>query len=124
MPFRTLRGGGRQVLRGVPLPTRGPPPSPPHPPPPGAPPWLCPPPLQLLTHVSPPLDPPLPPPLPPPAAVLQVLEFESNYLDALPSAEMYERSYMHRDEITHVVVRQPPTASRHSRSQSRSRHQG
>lgn len=37
----------------------------------------------------------------------QVLAFESNYLDALPSAEMYERSYMHRDEIHHIVVRPP-----------------
>jgi hypothetical protein len=35
---------------------------------------------------------------------MQVLAFESNYLEALPSAEMYERSYMHRDEIHHVVV--------------------
>lgn len=26
------------------------------------------------------------------------------YLEALPSAEMYERSYMHRDTITHVAV--------------------
>lgn len=34
----------------------------------------------------------------------QVLEFEAAYLRALPSAAMYERSYMHRDTITHVVV--------------------
>uniref|UniRef100_A0A3B4AVD7 Uncharacterized protein n=1 Tax=Periophthalmus magnuspinnatus TaxID=409849 RepID=A0A3B4AVD7_9GOBI len=31
------------------------------------------------------------------------LEFESVYLDNLPSAAMYERSYMHRDVITHIV---------------------
>uniref|UniRef100_A0A8C2XW80 peptidylprolyl isomerase n=1 Tax=Capra hircus TaxID=9925 RepID=A0A8C2XW80_CAPHI len=33
----------------------------------------------------------------------KVLEFEKVYLDNLPSASMYERSYMHRDVITHVV---------------------
>uniref|UniRef100_A0A2K5IMM4 peptidylprolyl isomerase n=1 Tax=Colobus angolensis palliatus TaxID=336983 RepID=A0A2K5IMM4_COLAP len=33
----------------------------------------------------------------------KVLEFERVYLDNLPSASMYERSYMHRDVITHVV---------------------
>lgn len=32
-----------------------------------------------------------------------VLEFERVYLDNLPSAAMYERSYMHRDVITHIV---------------------
>ncbi len=36
--------------------------------------------------------------------VLQVLDFEQQYLDALPSGQMYERSYMHRDTVTHVVV--------------------
>ena len=35
---------------------------------------------------------------------LAVLEFEKVYVDNLPSAEMYEKSYMHRDVITHVVV--------------------
>lgn len=34
----------------------------------------------------------------------KVLEFESLYLENLPSSETYERSYMHRDVITHVVV--------------------
>ena len=34
----------------------------------------------------------------------QVLEHEQMYLEALPNAEMYERSYMHRDTITHVAV--------------------
>ncbi|XP_028661304.1 peptidylprolyl isomerase domain and WD repeat-containing protein 1 isoform X1 [Erpetoichthys calabaricus] len=33
----------------------------------------------------------------------RVLEFERVYLDNLPSAAMYERSYMHRDVITHIV---------------------
>lgn len=32
-----------------------------------------------------------------------VLEFEHVYLENLPSASMYERSYMHRDVITHVA---------------------
>ncbi|KAF2300786.1 hypothetical protein GH714_015769 [Hevea brasiliensis] len=32
------------------------------------------------------------------------LQFEQAYLDALPSANMYERSYMHRDVVTHVAV--------------------
>ncbi|XP_065834118.1 peptidylprolyl isomerase domain and WD repeat-containing protein 1-like [Oscarella lobularis] len=34
----------------------------------------------------------------------KVLEFEKTYLDALPTAKMYEISYMHRDVITHVEV--------------------
>ena len=37
---------------------------------------------------------------------LQVLEHEQIYLDALPSAQMYERSYMHRDVVTHVLTAQ------------------
>jgi peptidylprolyl isomerase domain and WD repeat-containing protein 1 len=41
---------------------------------------------------------------------LQVLEHEHVYLDTLPSAEMYEKSFMHRDVITHVV--RPRTRSR------------
>jgi len=32
------------------------------------------------------------------------LKHELLYLDNLPSAESYERSYMHRDVITHIVV--------------------
>ncbi|KAL6202469.1 hypothetical protein ACLB2K_026177 [Fragaria x ananassa] len=32
------------------------------------------------------------------------LQFEQAYLDALPSALMYEKSYMHRDVVTHVAV--------------------
>lgn len=39
-------------------------------------------------------------------AFLQVLEHEKVYLEALPSAAMYERSYMHRDQITQVAVAQ------------------
>eukprot|EP01099_Mayorella_cantabrigiensis_P005333 TRINITY_DN4223_c0_g1_i1.p1 TRINITY_DN4223_c0_g1~~TRINITY_DN4223_c0_g1_i1.p1 ORF type:complete len:663 (+),score=156.82 TRINITY_DN4223_c0_g1_i1:65-1990(+) len=32
------------------------------------------------------------------------LKFESLYLSALPSAELYEKSYMHRDVVTHLAV--------------------
>lgn len=32
------------------------------------------------------------------------LQFEQAFLDALPSANMYEKSYMHRDVVTHVAV--------------------
>ncbi|XP_078447411.1 cyclophilin71 [Wolffia australiana] len=32
------------------------------------------------------------------------LQFEQAYLDALPCAHMYEKSYMHRDVVTHVAV--------------------
>ncbi|QCE09438.1 hypothetical protein DEO72_LG10g657 [Vigna unguiculata] len=32
------------------------------------------------------------------------LQFEQAYLNALPSANMYEKSYMHRDVVTHVAV--------------------
>jgi len=42
--------------------------------------------------------------MPPKPKKQKVLEFESVYLDCLPNAEMYERSYMHRDTVTHVVV--------------------
>ncbi|CAG9770960.1 unnamed protein product [Ceutorhynchus assimilis] len=34
----------------------------------------------------------------------KVLPFERLYLDNLPSAESYEKSYMHRDIVTHTVV--------------------
>ncbi|KAG7301740.1 Peptidylprolyl isomerase domain and WD repeat containing protein 1 [Plutella xylostella] len=34
----------------------------------------------------------------------KVLEFESLYIENLPSSETYERSYMHRDVVTHIVV--------------------
>jgi len=33
-----------------------------------------------------------------------VLEFESVYLDELPHCTQYERSFMHRDVISHVLV--------------------
>ncbi|XP_052198209.1 peptidyl-prolyl cis-trans isomerase CYP71 isoform X2 [Diospyros lotus] len=32
------------------------------------------------------------------------LQFEQAYLDSLPSVNMYEKSYMHRDVVTHVAV--------------------
>ncbi|KAG1331665.1 peptidyl-prolyl cis-trans isomerase CYP71 [Cocos nucifera] len=32
------------------------------------------------------------------------LQFEQAFLDALPCAHMYEKSYMHRDVVTHVAV--------------------
>ena len=32
------------------------------------------------------------------------LEFQEQYLNALPLADMYEKSYMHRDNVTHVAV--------------------
>ena len=35
---------------------------------------------------------------------LQTLDFEQQYLDALPSANMYEKSYMHRDTVNNVAV--------------------
>ncbi|KZS04680.1 peptidylprolyl isomerase domain and WD repeat-containing protein 1 [Daphnia magna] len=34
----------------------------------------------------------------------KVLEFEDLYLDNLPNVEMYERSFMHRDIVTHLVT--------------------
>ncbi|KAJ9188701.1 hypothetical protein P3X46_000071 [Hevea brasiliensis] len=40
----------------------------------------------------------------PKARAKRPLQFEQAYLDALPSANMYERSYMHRDVVTHVAV--------------------
>lgn len=36
---------------------------------------------------------------------VQVLEFEQQYLVTLPSAQMYERSFMHRDTVNNVAVR-------------------
>lgn len=43
-------------------------------------------------------------PMPPKSKKRKVLQFEQQYLDALPNAQMYEKSYMHRDTITHVVA--------------------
>eukprot|EP01050_Picozoa_sp_SAG11_P041704 SAG11_NODE_18829_length_480_cov_0.947507_1_plen_107_part_01 len=34
----------------------------------------------------------------------KALEFERLYLDALPSCEMYEKSYMHRGDVTDILV--------------------
>ena len=38
------------------------------------------------------------------AYLAQRLDNEQEFLHALPSAEMYERSYMHRDTVTHTVM--------------------
>jgi peptidylprolyl isomerase domain and WD repeat-containing protein 1 len=35
---------------------------------------------------------------------VQKLDHEQEYLHALPCAAMYERSYMHRDVVTHAAV--------------------
>ncbi|KAK9734540.1 hypothetical protein RND81_04G146600 [Saponaria officinalis] len=44
-------------------------------------------------------------PVPPPQRrPKRPLQFEQAYLDALPSANMYEKSYMHREMVTHVAV--------------------
>lgn len=32
------------------------------------------------------------------------MEFEKLYLENLPNTECYEKSYMHRDALTHVLV--------------------
>jgi len=42
--------------------------------------------------------------LPPPEKKNKKLEFEQTYLKNLPCTESYEKSYMHRDTITHVDV--------------------
>ena len=34
---------------------------------------------------------------------LAALAYEQVYLENLPNAQMYERSYMHRDVITHTI---------------------
>ncbi|KAG4074671.1 hypothetical protein HA402_004542 [Bradysia odoriphaga] len=39
-----------------------------------------------------------------PAKKKKVLHYEKLYLENLPSSECYEKSYMHRDVITHIVV--------------------
>ncbi|XP_065868079.1 peptidyl-prolyl cis-trans isomerase CYP71 isoform X1 [Euphorbia lathyris] len=40
----------------------------------------------------------------PKARAKRPLQFEHAYLDSLPSANMYEKSYMHRDVVSHVAV--------------------
>ncbi|KAJ8568460.1 hypothetical protein K7X08_027993 [Anisodus acutangulus] len=40
----------------------------------------------------------------PRALAKRPLQFEQAYLDSLPSANLYEKSYMHRDVVTHVAV--------------------
>ncbi len=44
------------------------------------------------------------PAAPPPKKKPKVLPHEKMYLDAMPDGEMYERSYMHRDVVTHLLV--------------------
>ncbi|KAJ6632608.1 Peptidylprolyl isomerase domain and WD repeat-containing protein 1 [Pseudolycoriella hygida] len=39
-----------------------------------------------------------------PAKKKKVLHYEKLYLENLPNSECYEKSYMHRDVITHIVV--------------------
>jgi peptidylprolyl isomerase domain and WD repeat-containing protein 1 len=43
-------------------------------------------------------------PAPPKAKKRRVLEYEQQYLQALPLAQMYEKSYMHRDAVVQVAV--------------------
>lgn len=33
-----------------------------------------------------------------------VLEYENLYLENLPMCDTYEKSYMHRDVITHIII--------------------
>lgn len=40
------------------------------------------------------------------ALVYLVLQFEETYLRNIPTAEAYEKSFMHRDVVTHVVCTQ------------------
>ena len=35
---------------------------------------------------------------------MQIVLHEAAFLEALPSAGMYERSFMHRDTVTHAAV--------------------
>ncbi|CAI5742053.1 unnamed protein product [Hyaloperonospora brassicae] len=49
-------------------------------------------------------DGPAPLPLPPVAKKHKKLRFEATYVANLPSAAMYERSYMHRATVSHVLV--------------------
>lgn len=37
----------------------------------------------------------------------RTLKFEAIYIDQLPSSDVYEFSYMHRDIVTHIVVSKP-----------------
>ncbi|KAF1779253.1 Cyclophilin-like domain [Phytophthora cactorum] len=47
---------------------------------------------------------PMPMPAPPPKKKAKKLPFEATYLKNLPSAAMYERSFMHRATVSHVLV--------------------
>ena len=42
----------------------------------------------------------------PKAKKRKTLQFEEQYLQSLPLSDMYEKSYMHRDTVTHVAVAQ------------------
>lgn len=44
----------------------------------------------------------------PPKKKRKLLEYEQQYLQALPMADMYEKSYMHRDTVLHVAVAPGP----------------
>lgn len=41
-----------------------------------------------------------------PCFAVPTLKFESTYLRSIPAATQYEKSFMHRDVITHVVASQ------------------
>lgn len=43
-------------------------------------------------------------PVAPPSKPAKALKFEETYLRALPRASQYEKSFMHRDSITHVFA--------------------
>jgi peptidylprolyl isomerase domain and WD repeat-containing protein 1 len=49
-------------------------------------------------------EPEVGPAMPPKAKKKKTLAFEQVYLDSMPSASMYEKSYMHRDDVTCVAV--------------------
>ncbi|XP_034947140.1 peptidylprolyl isomerase domain and WD repeat-containing protein 1 [Chelonus insularis] len=47
---------------------------------------------------------PMPSEAAPPKKKQKALEYEQVYIDNLPSCECYEKSYMHTDVITHIVI--------------------
>ncbi|MCL7028182.1 hypothetical protein MKW94_007373 [Papaver nudicaule] len=61
---------------------------------------------ESLTVVEIEAEPVVGPAPPPPRSRKRPLQFEQTYLDSLPSANMYEKSFMHRDVVTHVAVSQ------------------
>lgn len=38
------------------------------------------------------------------ACFILVLKYEHLYLENLPTCDTYEKSYMHRDVITHIII--------------------